>query len=75
MKANSFPALIIITFVAGVIVFALGGGLGGALLAMVITFALVGWFGPKALLLGLIAGLWGMFIEILKGINPMNDKW
>jgi hypothetical protein len=75
MKANSFPALVIFTVVTGILVLAFGGGFGGALIGMVISFVLVGWFGPKALVVGLLAGCWAAFVGILKAINPMNEKW
>lgn len=75
MKANSFPVLVVSTILVGVIVLAAGGGIGGALLGMGITFVVVGWFGPKALAVGILAGLWAMFVGILKAINPMNERW
>jgi hypothetical protein len=79
VKQNGLPVLVIVTLITGAIILAAGGGIGGALIGMVIIFALVGWFGLKGFLYifvgGFISGLWAMFIGILKAINPMNEKW
>ena len=71
---NSFPALIVFTVVAGLFTLFAGGGIGGALIAMATTFILVGWFGPKALVFTLIGALWVMFVEIVKAVNPLNER-
>ena len=72
MYANSFPALIVQTVGVGIFVLALGGGWIAALVAMAATFALVGWFGTKWVVVTFLVATWAMFVEILKAVNPFR---
>ena len=65
---NGFPVLAFCTILAGVVIYSAGGGIGGAFFAMVIVFALVGWFGPKWVVVTLVIMAWILLVELVKGI-------
>ena len=75
MNINNFSVAAGITVAVGILVGAVGGGLGGAVIAMIITFALVSWFGPKWVVVTILLFAWGLIWETVKVLaNPKTYR-